>query len=258
MEKKFSFRGLGVPAAPSLPVGLVRGIRVKTPTLKHVAIREYVRELVADSAPGAAAPSERDLVERFGVARMTVRHALDALVSEGVLERFPGRGTFVARPRRVRSRVTGFSEDLARRGQVAESHSLVAVRCPAPLRIAQALDVEPGSQVIRWRRLRLADGRAVCLTDTFLNEDLVPDLLGDELPASLYQHLHLRGRRPTWAEDAVSAASCSPEDARLLEIDPGTAVLRQSRRALWGERPIELSRTIYRADAHIISLQLEG
>ncbi len=67
--------------------------------LKHVAIREYVRDLVTGSAPGTAAPSERELVERFGVARMTVRQALDALVSEGVLERFPGRGTFVAQPR---------------------------------------------------------------------------------------------------------------------------------------------------------------
>jgi GntR family transcriptional regulator len=231
---------------------------VKSTALKHVAIREYVRALVADSAPGSAAPSERDLVDRFGVARMTVRHALDGLVSEGVLERFPGRGTFVARPRRVRSRVTGFTEDLSRRGQVAESRSLLAVRCPAPVRIAQALDIEPSSQVIRWRRLRLADGRPVCVTDTFLSEELVPDFLDGDLPTSLYQHLQARGRRPTWAEDAVSAASASPEDARLLEIEAGSAVLRQSRRALWGDRPIELSRTIYRGDGHILSLQLEG
>ncbi len=68
--------------------------------LKHVQVREYVRTLVEGAEPGAPAPSERELVTRFGVARMTVRQAMDALVSEGLLERMPGKGTFVARPRR--------------------------------------------------------------------------------------------------------------------------------------------------------------
>ena len=69
--------------------------------LKHVQVREYVRNLVTGSAPGSPAPSERELVQHFGVARMTVRQAMDALVVEGLLERIPGRGTFVARPRRT-------------------------------------------------------------------------------------------------------------------------------------------------------------
>ena len=41
--------------------------------LKHVQVREYVRSLVTGTAPGSPAPSERELVHRFGVARMTVR-----------------------------------------------------------------------------------------------------------------------------------------------------------------------------------------
>src|SRR5690349_20793450 len=59
--------------------------------LKHVQVREYVRTLVTGAAPGSPAPSERELVHRFGVARMTVRQAMDALVVEGLLERIPGR-----------------------------------------------------------------------------------------------------------------------------------------------------------------------
>ena len=79
--------------------------------LKHVQVREYVRNLVTGSAPGSPAPSERELVQHFGVARMTVRQAMDALVVEGLLERIPGRGTFVARPRRTASRITGYTEE---------------------------------------------------------------------------------------------------------------------------------------------------
>ena len=67
---------------------------------KHVQVREYVRSLIGGAQPGTPAPSERELVQLFGVARMTVRQALDALVAEGLLERIPGRGTFVADTRR--------------------------------------------------------------------------------------------------------------------------------------------------------------
>ena len=49
--------------------------------LKHVQVREHVRSLIEAQPPGSAAPSERELVARFGVARMTVRQALDALVA---------------------------------------------------------------------------------------------------------------------------------------------------------------------------------
>ena len=62
-------------------------------------VREYVRALVDGAEPGTPAPSERELVQHFGVARMTVRQAIDALVAEGLLERVPGRGTFVATSR---------------------------------------------------------------------------------------------------------------------------------------------------------------
>jgi GntR family transcriptional regulator len=71
--------------------------RARPTVRKHVQVREYVRGLIEGAEPGSPAPSERELVQHFGVARMTVRQALDALVSEGLLERVPGRGTFVAR-----------------------------------------------------------------------------------------------------------------------------------------------------------------
>ncbi|WP_245994458.1 GntR family transcriptional regulator [Nocardioides immobilis] len=225
--------------------------------LKHVAIREYVRDLVSGCAAGTAAPSERDLVERFGVARMTVRQALDALVAEGVLQRFPGRGTFVAPPRRQPSRIASFTEDMAGRGTVAESRTILAERVKAPAGVARALGLTPREPVLRWRRLRLADGSPVCLSDAYLSASLLPGLLdGADLPASLYDELSSRGRRPTWAEDSLSAGVATPEEAALLECQEGSVVIRLTRRALWEDRPIEISRSVYRADQHTISFQL--
>jgi GntR family transcriptional regulator len=224
--------------------------------LKHVQVREYVRTLVTGSAPGSPAPSERELVHRFGVARMTVRQAMDALVVEGLLERIPGRGTFVARPRRPSTRLLSYTEEMARRGLLAESQTLLARREQAGPGVARALQISEGDAVIHWRRLRRADATPMCLEDAYLNEVLLPGFLQSGMPTSLYAALDARGLRPTWAEDSVNADVAGDEEAALLETTPGAAVLRHSRRAFVAEKVVEVSRTVYRADRYTMWLQV--
>ena len=224
--------------------------------LKHVQIREYVRGLVADLPPGAPAPSERELVHRFGVARMTVRQAMDALVTAGLLERIPGRGTFVAHPRRSVGRLRGYTEEMQIRGLLAESQNLLARREQAGPGVARALGITEGDPVIHWKRLRRANGAPMCLEDAFLNEILLPGFLQSGMPTSLYEALAERGLRPTWAEDSVTADTASAEEASLLECQPGAAVLRQSRRALSGDKVVEVSRSVYRGDRFTLWVQL--
>ncbi len=225
-------------------------------TLKHVQVREYVRSLVTGSAPGSPAPSERELVQRFGVARMTVRQALDALVVEGLLERIPGRGTFVARPRKAVTRISGYTEEMTRRGLLAESQTLLARREQAGPGVARALNISEGDAVIHWRRLRRGDGAPVCIEDAYLNEVLLPGFLQSGMPTSLYEALEQRGLRPTWAEDSITADHATAEESGLLELPADGVVLRQSRRALAGEKTVEVSRSVYRADRYTMWVQL--
>jgi GntR family transcriptional regulator len=224
--------------------------------LKHVQVREYVRALVAEAAPGSAAPSERELVARFGVARMTVRQALDVLVTEGLLERVPGRGTFVAHPRRRVGRLSSYTEDMKLRGLLPESQTLVARREQAGPGVARALDISAGDAVIHWKRLRRADQQIICIEDAYLNEILLPGFLQAPLPASLYDELAARGLRPTWAEDTVTADVATPDEADLLGVPAGSAVLRQTRRALAGDAVVEVSRSCYRSDKYTLRVQL--
>src|SRR6478609_9328266 len=244
--------GLILPRVPLVDELLVTEGRA----LKHVQVREYVRTLVTGAAPGSPAPSERELVHRFGVARMTVRQAMDALVVEGLLERIPGRGTFVARPRRAASRLTSFTEEMSRRGLLAESQTLVARREQAGPGVARALNATEGDAVIHWRRLRRADGLPVCIEDAYLNEILIPGFLQSGMPTSLYEALDARGLRPTWAEDSINADVASEEEGEHLEIPAGAPVLRHSRRALAGDKVVEVSRTVYRADRYTMWLQV--
>jgi GntR family transcriptional regulator len=215
-------------------------------TLKHVQVREYVRDLIQDLSEGAPAPSERELMQLFGVARMTVRQAIDALVSEGLLERAPARGTFVCKSPRPVSRPMSFTEDAQARGwTTTTTETLQHGLGQAGPGVAKALGITAGDAVVNWRRRRRLDDVPLCYQDVYLNEVLLPGFMQTGLPDSLYSLLAARGLRPTAAEDQLSADLANAVDADLLELHIGDPVLRHSRRGLVGETVIELSRSVY-------------
>jgi GntR family transcriptional regulator len=214
--------------------------------LKHVQVREYVRGLIADLPEGAPAPSERGLMQHFGVARMTVRQAIDALVAEGLLERAPARGTFVCKNPRPVTRPLSFTEDAKARGwTTTTTETLTSGLGQAGPGVAKALGITPGDAVIHWRRRRRLDDVPQFYQDVYLNEVLLPGFLQTGLPDSLYSMLAARGLRPTTAEDQLSADLANAIDADLLDLEVGDPVLRHSRRGLVGDVVIEVSRSVY-------------
>lgn len=228
-----------------------------TGVLKHVQVREYVRDLINDAEPGSPAPSERELVQQFGVARMTVRQALDALVTEGLLERVPGRGTFVARAMiDVPVRLSSYTEDMTRRGMRPSARTLLCRMESAGPGVARALEIGEGDRVVHWQRLRFADGAPMCIEDAYLPDAVVPGFLDAQLPESLYVDLGRRGLMPTSGEDTVDADAATMDEAGLLEITPRSPVLRIARRAFVGNVPVEVSRSTFRADRHTLWIPL--
>jgi GntR family transcriptional regulator len=156
----------------------------------------------------------------------------------------------------VASRLSSYTEEMQRRGLLPESQTLLARREQAGPGVARALSLTEGDAVIHWRRLRRADGTPMCIEDAYLNEILIPGFLQSGMPTSLYEALEARGLRPTWAEDSITADLASDEEASLLEVQPGAAVLRHSRRALADEKIVEVSRSVYRSDRFTMWVQL--
>jgi GntR family transcriptional regulator len=220
---------------------------------KHVLVREYVRSLVVSAEPGTPAPSERDLAVQFGVARMTVRHAIDALVAQGLLERIPGRGTFVTKPLiDMQMRLSAFTEEMERRGKKPESKTILARRETAGPGVARALELEEGAPIAHWQRLRLADGLPMALQHVYLSLDLFPNFLEDAQPSSLYFWFAMQDLMPTWGEDSVTAGVATEQEAELLDLEPGSPVLHISRRSFCREVAVEVTRSVYRADRYTL------
>ena len=105
-------------------------------------------------------PSETEMIEQFDVSRITVRQALELLVEEGLIYRRRGRGTFVAVPgiEQGLNRIVSFTEDMRRRGLHPGTEVISTSVVPATEEIAGKLQVEPGEDLARYERLRLADG----------------------------------------------------------------------------------------------------
>jgi GntR family transcriptional regulator len=224
---------------------------------KHVLVREYVRDLIQGAEPGSPAPSERELVQHFGVARMTVRQALDALVAEGLLERVPGRGTFVARARiDVQVRLSSYTEEMGRRGMKPDSRTLLARMESAGPGVARALEIDEGDKVVHWQRLRRADSIPMCIEDAYLADTIVPGFLDQALPESLFVELARRDLVPTWGEDSVDADVAKGEEAGQLAVGNGAPVLRIARRSFAGNIAVEVSRSTFRADRYTLWVPL--
>ena len=228
--------------------------------LKHVRVRDYLRSLVThELAVGDAIPSERVLCDRFGVSRMTVRQAVDALVVEGLLAREQGRGTFVAPSKLdLEVRLASFGEEMRRRGMEPSSTVLAAEQLPASRDVADALDLVPGELVHHLHRVRLADGTPMAIEQTWVPVGLVPGLLADEVPESIYGELRRRGLHPDWGEDTVAATEVDAQDAALLGLRTGAAVLRLTRRTFAGDVACAYSRSSYRADRYVLWVPLRA
>jgi len=222
------------------------------PVPKHQQLREILLDLIAASPPESPVPSERDLAKRYGIARMTVRQAVESLVAEGRLFKVAGKGTFVARTKvDLQARLTSFGEEMARRGMAPSSTVLTFGRIAATAQLGRELGTETGDPLVYLKRLRQADGVPMSVERLWLPEAIVPGLADGPAPESVYTTLALKyGLVPDWGEDVIEAAVADSELASALEVRPGSPVLRIERHSYAGAVIVAYSVSIYRADRY--------
>ncbi|MEV0628113.1 GntR family transcriptional regulator [Nonomuraea wenchangensis] len=233
-----------------------------SPVPKYFQLREILLDLIDSNelSIGAAIPSERELCQRFGLSRMTVRQAVDHLVSEGRLHRVPGKGTFVARPKiELALQLTSFSDDMRARGMVPGSRDLDRRVVRASAHLAKELGIQPGEEVHFIERLRTADGEPLSIERAHIPVKLAPGLAEHDLSdKSLYELLESRyGLVMDAGELTIDGGIADPSDADLLKLPRGGAVLLLQRRSFSGGVCAELGVSTYRADRYQLRTMLE-
>jgi GntR family transcriptional regulator len=238
------------------PLHLVDGV-----VPKHQQLRNILTELVTTRLrPGDMLPSERQLCSDYGVSRITVREALGQLVSDGLLVRSQGKGTFVAhRPARSRLHIASFHEDMRRMGLEPSTVVLSVARTTPPADTVQRLGLRPQGQAYHVRRLRLADRVPMSVDDAWYNADLLPGLDEADLQSSLYDILARQYGRPIdHADQTVSAGLAGTEMGRLLGIPGSGPVLKFDRVSSSRGDPVEHTRSWYRADRYELFMGLDN
>ncbi|WEH32345.1 GntR family transcriptional regulator [Streptomyces sp. AM 4-1-1] len=219
---------------------------------KYWHLRTVLSEaLDSDFTVGEVLPNERDLAARFGVARATLRQALEQLELEGRLQRRRGVGTTVAPPR-VGVAVSTAQHDWAG-GVTGEAWQPVgSTTGPAPASVAVLLDTDIDELVHTVRRTRVTNGQTVAAELLYVPSSSVPDLSAIDAPAGpvrargVLRELHRLGLEGQ--DRSVELGSAGTDDAKALDRLPGAPVLVVTTRYFAVGGTAAVSVATYRAD----------
>lgn len=236
-----------------------------SPVPAYYQLKEQLALLIRnDTFPvGSQLPPETMIGEQFCISRGTVRQAINALVSEGHLERARGRGTFVTEPSMALHLVqhfASFAEDMQALNIPFSSRVLAKRVIPAEGRLVAKLGVRAGDEIYYLERLGAMKDEPFVLAFSYLPAALCPALLTiDHTDKSLYGVLEgACGLRLGRASRTLEATGADEYESKLLHVPQGSPIhFMQSLAYLEDGRPIDYSRLRFRGDRSRISFEVK-
>jgi len=226
---------------------------------KYLKIYSWLSDQIKNKVyqPGDKIPNETELAEMFHVHRMTVRHAIDKLVSNHMLIRTRGKGTFLLSEKepiltRSLEGISSYHDDIVKAGLVPRYKTLMAMIKEPDAVISEKLDLGPEDQVIYIKRLMLANEVPLVLEHCYLPERLFPDILDKNLNSILYKVIHEEyGMKLMHSSQEIGAILPDETERKFLKIGNTCA-------CIWVEgivynesgNAVEYTKSIYRGDKY--------
>jgi GntR family transcriptional regulator len=200
-------------------------------TIRYQEIADIVRSRVQSGAyaAGRLLPSESELSGEFDASRVTIRRALEVLRDEGLVDARQGFGWFVATEpvRQTLGRLATIEAHMAESGIRPQRKVLEFAFVTARGKPRQVLGVD---QVLRVKRLNLADGEPFAVVTVWCPADLAQDFSKSDVERRPFYELlssNVRG-----ATQTIGARAASADDAALLGVPVGSPVLHCERRTM--------------------------
>lgn len=238
--------------------------RSDRPVYQQIADELRTRIRGGTYPPGSKLPSETELVEEFGVTRITVRRGLAVLQQEGLIETVRGKGVFVPHPPPVLTlRNSRFSRAARRAGKgalAAEAEALGLTWRSEELEFA-TVELPPAlvsilgedRAVVKRRRMWVEDVPTQ-LADSYLPlsvDKAIGWSNGAQAPGGIYGLLEEHGHAIRRFREELTARQASPEEAVALQLPPASPVVLLVRHAIDGAgRVVEYFTSVAAADKH--------
>ncbi|MBV9304225.1 MAG: GntR family transcriptional regulator [Acidobacteriaceae bacterium] len=225
----------------------------KMPAYK--AIQVAVQQMIDTDGlrPGDNLPSERELAKSHSVSLMTARAALTGLERQGLVERRPGSGTFVAVPKINYNKLMSTTELMGARGLQAASRVLSSRIIEGFSEVTAPLGLPDRAPLVKLRRLRLVQKQRLALETSYLPAEHFKSIIDAPLKnGSLFNTLEERfGVQLAYADEEVDAIAADTRVATHLQILSGSAVLR-IRQVIYSTSglPVLYVVGLYRGDRH--------
>ncbi|SES73027.1 GntR family transcriptional regulator [Salinibacillus kushneri] len=229
----------------------------------YYQLEQKIKQLIESQkfVPGDFLPSERELAEKYNISRMTVRQAINNLVTEGLLYREKGKGTFVCDKKFEQdlSGLTSFSEEMYNRGLTPSSQLLNFQLIYGIHKITSILNIESSDLVYEIKRIRFANDEPVALETTYTPQKRIGTLDDDNMDRSFYEIMEKnRNFNIAYGEQSIEASLANDEEIKYLKIHKGDPVLIIKRTTFLqsGKQPIEYTKSVYRADKYKFNIRM--
>lgn len=204
-------------------------------------------------------PTEPELQSLYGVSRVTIRKAISGLVSEGLLTRQQGLGTFVKHKklRRKIKYVTGFTENCREYGFEPKTILLDRKIISATEKIAKQLMIDRGDKIIKTVRKRLADSTPIMLENNYYPLEKYPFILDEDLTGSIYSLLAKKYNvYPENPGETILEITASDEYlSKIMNVPLGTPFFYMDTEISdQNYRPIHVGHQYYLADYYKFSI----
>lgn len=200
-------------------------------------------------------PSEHHLVEQYGVSRLTVQRAIRELVSEGLLRRVQGSGTFVTQftHRFSLIEVRDVVDEISRQGGKASTEVLLQRRLVPDDDVHALLEIGAGQEVFHVTVLQSMDGEPVAHEERYAVVDVYPDFLDQDFSKiSVFDYLASRSALEE-IENSVAAVRVTKRLATLLEIDADEPCVQVQRRNWYQGKCVTLTRITYAGTRQVLT-----